>query len=227
MKTIKAILAVILFFTATVKAQNKTEGIISYEMIMNVYESLTKEQMIYKSMIPETVKTNITLFFKGGNYRMEMQQPKNNEDDGVVISIPMENSNQIVLNDKQLVYTLYKKDATTYYTENKIKTETFVIDEKSVRKLMGYNCYKVIYKSSTKESYELWVTNDLKISCNPMVAGVVAGAVLEINSKKVKYKATKIDLKPQDSKKFEIPTTYKKITNEQAEDLQEELTEKK
>lgn len=227
MKTIKAILAVILFFTASVKAQNKTEGIISYEMIMNVYESLTKEQMIYKSMIPETVKTNIALFFKGGNYRMEMQQPKNNEDDGVVISIPMENSNQIVLNDKQLVYTLYKKGATTYYTENKIKTETFVIDKKSVKKLMGYNCYKVIYKSSTKESYELWVTNDLKISCNPMVAGVVAGAVLEINSKKVKYKATKIDLKPQDSKKFEIPTTYKKITNEQAEDLQEELTEKK
>ena len=141
--------------------------------------------------------------------------------------MPMANSNQIIRNDKQITYTLYKKGTTIYYTENKINQATVTIDKKSTKKILGNNCYKAMYKSSANEVYELWLTNDLKVICNPLEAGLINGTVLEINSKKVNYKAIKIDFKLQDKEIFEIPSTYIKITNEQAEDLQEELNEKK
>lgn len=222
MKTIKYLIAFLLLQNVGLTAQNKNEGNISYEMILNVHANLTKDQMIYKSMIPEKVKSKVNILFKDNIYKIEIITPEKT-DENVFISLSSYNSNQLVNNNKQIYYTLYKKEKHTYYTENKTKSVTCIVDKKSIKKILGYNCYKVTYKSSDNETYEFWVTNDLKISCNPIEACNVAGAVLEVKSKKINYTATKVELKAQNIDKFEIPSSYIKISNEQAEDLEEEL----
>jgi hypothetical protein len=64
--------------------------------------------------------------------------------------------------------------------------------------------------------------NDLKLNASPMDGLNFGGTVLEINSKKLSYKAKKINFSAQNDNLFDVSPQDKIITQEQAEDLQEQ-----
>ena len=160
--------------------------------------------------------------FKNGNYRIEEIEQEQSQSGGVSIVMSSGGSQaKIVRNDRNYVYTLYKKGEKTYYTVEKIVKPTITIDKKSVKKILNYECYKVLYKSAG-ETYEIWVTDALKLTASPMDGLNFGGTVLEINSKNLTYKAKKIEFVSQKDNLFDVSSEDKKITKEQAEDLQEQ-----
>ena len=218
------VFAAIVCLAGNVLAQNtkQTEGVISYELKINLHANLTKEQQAYKAMIPEFSNQSVKLYFKNGNYRIEEIEQEQSQSGGVSIVMSSGGSQaKIVRNDRNYVYTLYKKGEKTYYTVEKIVKPTITIDKKSVKKILNYECYKVLYKSAG-ETYEIWVTDALKLTASPMDGLNFGGTVLEINSKNLTYKAKKIEFVSQKDNLFDVSSEDKKITKEQAEDLQEQ-----
>lgn len=201
--------------------QDKSQGVISYDFTINLHANLSKEQQAYKAMIPEKTTQSVKLNFKNGNYRVEESEAEDKESGNISITISSNNDIKIVNKEKNYVSAIYKKGDKIYYTVNKVIQPKFTIDKESTKKILGYDCYKVVYTKG-EDTYEIWVTTDLKLTADPLHAFDFGGTVLEINSKKINIKATKIDFKKQDDALFEIDKNAKKITNEQAEDLQEQ-----
>lgn len=223
MKPLKIILtsALLAFFSAS--GQNKPEGVIYYEMKVNVHANLSKDQLIYKAMIPEFAKSKIAIYLKNDFFRVKnLGEIAEKGDSKVSINMQSSGSDDVLCDNKQQVYySFLSSGKQIYYTENKYNS-TKAEFSKTSKKILGYNCFKVIQKGDKGETMELWITQELNTSANPSEPSSLKGVVLEITSPKVSWKATKIELKPQDQKLFEMPAGAKKITEEQAEDLNEE-----
>lgn len=223
MKISNIIITATLLTVFSAFGQNKTEGVIHYEMKMNIHAGLSKEQLAYKTMIPEFIQYNIDIHFKNEFCRVKKQEAIV-EQGGNKISINTQSfggSDMLCDNKQNVYYSFIRSGKQTYYTENKYAISD-IENGKISKKILGYNCFKSLQKDDKGEMMELWITQDLNTSANPVEPHTKKGVVLEINSEKVNWKATKIELKPQDQKLFVIPSGAKKITEEQAEDLTQE-----
>ncbi len=88
------------------------------------------------------------------------------------------------------------------------------------KKILGYNCKKIIATMSDESEFVLYYTPDLKplATENPFQFKNVPGLVLEYESGKgeslIKYSATSISFSPVPAIKFTIPSSgYRKLEN--------------
>ncbi len=212
----------------SLSGQTKKEGIIEYEQVIDLHASLSKDQEAYKAFIPKTSASTVQVFFKDNAYKVEYLPLETKSKDGsskVSVQFTSGGGDRLVDKDKKIVYSYHKSGDKNYYTEEPIKKETVVIDKKTTKKILNYACYKATITASDNESYEIWFTSDPGVQANPMFDGVTEGLVLEIRNKKINLLAKKIEFKKTEGKKYTVPLSFKKISAEQAEDLDAEQVE--
>jgi GLPGLI family protein len=211
-------------------AQNKKEGVITYEEIVNIHASLAPDQQAYKAMLPETTTSTIRISFRDMLSRVESATDASETGKGnITFSMSGASTHFIVDRTKKITQNLYVFNNKNYYTETALRDTLIKPEAGQSKAILGYACKMAIFKQKdghTADSYEVWYTEQLGIQCCPIDGFPVKGAVLEIKAKKISFLARKIEIKPTDTSIYVIPAGSKKITREQAEDLQAEEADK-
>lgn len=88
----------------------------------------------------------------------------------------------------------------------------------------NYKCFKAIQKDSiaTNKKTIAWFTPQIPISLGPREFNGLPGLILEVNHSVLRFKATKIEINPKNSKKIKKPTKGKKITEAKYKEISSE-----
>ena len=189
----------------------------------------------YPTDIPETRTSGMSLAF-AGSYAKETRESgalsttttSSNGAGGVpqnsIIKAPFEEFTYIDLTGRAVatVLTVTKDNATTTYRSNaafvapsgwKLSSQT--------RKIAGYLCHKATAPYQ-KETYTIWYTADLPFTYSPVRELMPEkGVVLQLESEKEQYQATKVDLKAVADAEVRPLETAQNVTPAELKDLRE------
>ncbi|SFZ90019.1 GLPGLI family protein [Flaviramulus basaltis] len=196
-----------------VKDSQFKSGEVTYTISFNklksrVYGSKTKE------LIKNSVDVDYSLVF---NNNESIYQKIKVMDNDVNPSI---NLTKIAAGADNVFYFNLTTNENLY--NNKGHDELFLISQKKYnwkltkenRKIGKYNCYKAIALNDGKISDVIaWYTIDIPLGFGPKYYNGLPGLILELNTKQVSFKATKIKLSEK-QKNIEKPSEGIKITYE-------------
>jgi GLPGLI family protein len=232
MKRIILLLGILVSLTAAHLVFGQTEGMITYEVKINMHRNLPKEREEMKNMIPEFRTTEDQLFFNateslfvpveedeeedvnsgGGGMRMRFQRPK------VENYINQASSKRVVLQE-----FMGKK----YLIEDSLKVMAWKFGTEA-KEVKGYPCKQAsFYNEERKQNIVAWYTDRLRPFLGPENFNTLPGAVLEVNINDGEriITAKTIELRPLKKNEIKIPSggtrtteiEYRKMVNEQME----------
>jgi GLPGLI family protein len=232
MKRIILLLGILVSLTAAHLVFGQTEGMITYEVKINMHRNLPKEREEMKNMIPEFRTTEDQLFFNateslfvpveedeeedvnsgGGGMRMRFQRPK------VENYINQASSKRVVLQE-----FMGKK----YLIEDSLKVMAWKFGTEA-KEVKGYPCKQAsFYNEERKQNIVAWYTERLRPFLGPENFNTLPGAVLEVNINDGEriITAKTIELRPLKKNEIKIPSggtkttdiEYRKMVNEQME----------
>jgi len=221
MKRIILILGVLVSLAAVnIVMGQSAEGVITYEVKVNLHRRLPPERADMKSMIPEFRTTQEQLFFNataslykpliedepeeisGGGMHMQFKQPNNetylDQHAGVIIS-------------KQ---EFMGKD---YLMEDSVKVAPWKLGTET-KTIQGFVCKQAYYTDESQPNVKLeitaWYTDQIRPFLGPERFNTLPGAVLavDINSGERILVATKIESRPLKKNELKVPSSGQKIT---------------
>ena len=230
-----------LFGTTPTLAQ--TSGRIQYEVTKRIDPSTIRVVVDgevvkpgspnYPSDIPETRTTGLMLAF-AGSYAKETRESgalrtMTTATDGAagvpqttVLKSPFEETTYVDLPGRAVatVLTVSKDNATTAYRSNApfVAPSGWTLTHQT-RKIAGYTCRKAtaLYQ---RETYTIWFTTDLPFTYSPVRELMPdKGVVLQLESEKEQYQATKIDLKAVAEAEVRPLETAQTVTPAELKDL--------
>lgn len=227
----------------TASARAQTSGRIQYEVTKRIDPSairvVVNGEVVkpgspnYPTDIPETRTSGLTLTF-AGSYAKETRESgalsttttSVNGAGGVpqttVVKSPFEETTYVDLPGRAVatVLTVTKDNATTAYRSNaafaapsgwKLTGQT--------RKIAGYACHKATAPHQ-KETYTIWYTTDLPFTYSPVRELMPEkGVVLQLESEKEQYQATKVDPKAVAEAEVRPLETAQTVTPAELKDL--------
>lgn len=203
-------------------AQDKSQGRIEYEIILNLHANLKPDQQQFKDMIPETAVQKETLYFNGNKTRLDRKSTdETTSEEGATIKIQTGNEDEIAIytdgtTGKQ--YSLQQKEGKKVLIEKaradkktreqrgeKEEDKLAVKDVKGTKTkvILGYTCYDIPAKRKG-DNMTLWVTDELPFKGGPL--GTYNNkAVLGMDSKGMSVAAKKIDFVPVAQEDVNLP----------------------
>ncbi|HVI46421.1 MAG TPA: hypothetical protein VM802_16215 [Chitinophaga sp.] len=215
-------------FNMVSQAQDKSQGIVKYDVTLFLHASLKPDQQQFKDMIPETAVNKETLYYNGNKTKVTLKDPDEIEsEEGAHVKIKMGNDNEeAVYTDGSTneSYVLKNEEGKKYLEKvsrkkndlgkpngdvKGIQDSVFVnaaMDKSSSRtkEILGYTCKERVIKGKG-EKITLWVTTDLPFKGGPMHMYSPEGAVLGVESNKFKAIATSIDNVPVKPEEVALP----------------------
>lgn len=227
------------------------EGVITYEVKINMHRRLPPERAEMKSMIPEYRTSKEQLFFNpdeslykpliedeeeqefgGGGMRMTFRQPNN--------ELYVHPSSQKIISKQEFMGKDYLIEDTLKMSPWKFGTETKVI--------MGYTC-KQAYFTRTEQVQSMritgsgpptpetktvtqeitaWYTDQIRQFLGPEQFNTLPGAVLaiDVNNGERVLVAAKIELRPLKKNELKVPDKGQKTTQAEFRKLTEEQMQK-
>jgi GLPGLI family protein len=191
------------------------EGKIEFE-IKNEEKSDPKMSM----MMPK----KSSMFVKNGNIRMEMDMAMGMKSASITDGKTGNTTTLMDLMGQKYAISSNKDDAFMKKQQEKMKVSVTQTDEKKT--IAGYTCQKAIVSftdtiSTSETSLTVWYTKDLNFG-NKHVQGPFAsieGSMLEYSISQsgfgMQFTAIKVIQEKVDDAKFEIPTEYKRMTQEE------------
>ncbi|SJZ63220.1 GLPGLI family protein [Chitinophaga eiseniae] len=195
----------LLGFAAT--AQDKTQGIIHYDLTMFLHASLKPDQLQYKDMIPETANSGEVLYFNGNRSKITRQQPGELQtEEGAKVHIQMGDNELAFYEDGATgkAWALTEADGKKKLTEKEHPKDDKSRAGNKTRTILGFVC-KEINVNGKNGPLTLWVTTELPFRGGPLHTWTPAGAVLGVDSKKFKAIATAINYEPVKEDLVTIP----------------------
>ncbi|NML42079.1 hypothetical protein HHL17_33140 [Chitinophaga sp. G-6-1-13] len=209
MKGIHLILLTAFFLTGfTATAQDKTQGVIHYDLTMFLHASLKPDQLQYKDMIPETANSQEVLYFKGNKSKISRQQPEElHTEEGANVKIQMGNNELAFYEDgaSGKAWALTEAGGKKVLTQKEHPDADKIRAGKNTRTILGFVCKEVNVQSKTGP-LTLWVTSELPFRGGPLHTWTSEGAVLGVDSKKFKAVATAINYEPVKEDVVNIPS---------------------
>jgi GLPGLI family protein len=227
MKTLLLILGVVVSLAAATILQT-TEGMITYEVKINMHRTLPKEREGMKSMIPEFRTSQQQLFFTAeeslykpveedeadaefdnAGMRMRVQQPQ------VEMYFNAVSSQRITL--QEFMGKEYLIDDTLSLPPWKFGTESKVI--------IGYPCKQASYYNEEKKQHVVaWYSPQLRPLLGPELFNTLPGGVLEvdINEGERVVTAKKIEARPLKKNELKVPAKGVKTTRSDFRKMMEE-----
>jgi GLPGLI family protein len=231
MKKILLILGIAVCLTAAhVVLAQVNEGVITYEVKVNMHRTLPPDRQEMKNMVPEFRTTKDQLFFNA-NESLHKPLPEEEEDidNGEGMQIRMRvpqneiytdysNAKRIMLNE-----FMGKK----YLIEDSLKLTPwkFGAETKSIK---GYDCKQAtFYNEERKQNVVAWYTDKLRPFLGPESFNTLPGAVLQvdINDGERVITAVSIEQRPLKKNEMKVPSggtkttqsEYRTLVNQQME----------
>lgn len=239
MKRIALLLGVLVCLTAAhVVFGQATEGVITYEVKVNMHRRLPPERAEMKSMIPEFRTTKQQLFFRGtesiykpliedededtmtsgsgGSVRMVMKMPNN--------ELYLDQSTSRIISKQEFMGKEYLIEDTVKLSPWKFGNETKVIQ--------GYECKQAYYTDTSNPNQKMdvtaWYTEKLRPFLGPERFNTLPGAVLAVDVNNAERVIVAIKLETRELKKNElkIPTSGTKTTQKEFRAMVDEQMKK-
>ncbi|WP_343302686.1 hypothetical protein AAHN97_14170 [Chitinophaga niabensis] len=207
-------------------AQDNTQGKINYKIRVNVHASLKPDQLQYKDIIPEFMEQEAVFLFKGRHGLVKSSEGGMEQEEGDVnVQIKMGNENGVTYVDMdakknfQLVkvgdkeYLLSGKGNDGGDNNNvKLDLKGKEVETGETRKILGYDCKKVI-TGSGKDKAVYWYTTALPILGGALGFMTEKGLVLEMESQVFSFKATSVQFQQVADADVLPPKGLKTISN--------------
>lgn len=203
------------------------DGVITYEVKVNLHRRIPPGQEARKAMIPEFRTTKQQLFFNanesiykpviedeeedmvvsssGGNMRIRMQQPND--------EIYINPGSTSLVAKREFMGKEYLIEDTLKINPWKLGTET--------KEIQGYTCRMAWYVDDRQpdrvQEITAWYTDQLRPMLGPEQFGTLPGAVLavDINSGERVIVARKIELRELKKNEMKVPSSGQKMTQEE------------
>jgi GLPGLI family protein len=192
------------------------EGVITYEIRINIHRALPPGQEGRKAMEPEFRTFKEQLFF---NTEASLCKPliEDEEDDAGNGRRRFRMRNDTYANQASGKLTLVQVDliGKTYLVEDSVKVAPWKLGT-DVKTVQGYECHQAYYTTSDerKQTITAWYTDKLRPFLGPDRYNTLPGAVLavDINNGERVLVATAIELRPLKKNELQEPTGGQKIT---------------
>ncbi|UPK66938.1 GLPGLI family protein [Chitinophaga filiformis] len=199
-------------------AQDKTQGVIHYDITYHIHASLKPDQMQYKDLVPETIVEKAELKYNGQRLKSYFNDDIQNEQDGVNTSIKVssEDGNEKYADvDRKTLWWVDKAKNPPVLVERSLfeKDEDQATESAETQKILDYNCRKLVVKSKNGP-LTIWYTTELPLKAGtPASAFTDKGVVLALDSKKMSFKATSIEFVPVTETDVTPPADLKIVKN--------------
>ncbi len=187
----------------------------------------------YPTDIPETTTTSLSLAYaghyaretrKGGATRTTTTGGPTAAPQTTEVKRPFEEATYLDLASRTVstLLTVQAENATTAYcSDEPYAAPTHWTLLPQTKKVAGYLCHKATAPFK-QETYTIWYTTDLPFTYSP-VRGLMPekGVVLQLESKKEQYQATRTDQKPVAETEVRPTQTVQKVTPAELKDHRE------
>lgn len=234
MKKILILLGVLVSLTAAnVVLAQTAEGVITYEIKVNLHRRLPADRQDMKAMIPEFRTTKEQLFFNtteslykpliedeeedantsgGGGFQIRMQQPNN--------EFYFDQSTRVIVSKQEFMGKNYLIEDTLKMAPWKFGNET--------KTIQGYECKQAYYTDESrpeqKQEITAWYTDQIRPFLGPERFHSLPGAVLavDINNGERVLVARSIELRALKKNEMKRPNSGQKTTQAEFRTMVEE-----
>jgi GLPGLI family protein len=224
MKRIALLLGVLVSLTAAhVVFGQAPEGVITYEVKINMHRRLPPERAEMKSMIPEFRIMKQQLFFRNAESIYKPLIEDEDEDTqasgsgGVRMVIKMPNNELYLDQASSKIISKQEFMGKDYLIEDTVKVSAWKFGTET-KVIAGYECKQAYYTDvnvmNQKQEITAWYTDKLRPFLGPERFNTLPGAVLavDINNAERVIVAQKIEMRELKKNELKIPTTGTKTT---------------
>jgi GLPGLI family protein len=232
MKKIILILGIIICVAAAQVVFGQTaEGVITYEVKVNIHKSLSPDNQEMKAMMPEFRINKDQLYF---NNRESLYKPVEEEEDEQIDNgqgmrmVMRRPQNEIYINQESSKRVMLQElMGKKYVIEDSLKVRAWKFGSET-KTVKGFECKQAsFYDEERKQKVTAWYTDKLRPFLGPENFNTLPGAVLQadINDGERIITATMIESRPLRKGEMKIPTAsnkvseadFRKLVNEQME----------
>lgn len=117
-------------------------------------------------------------------------------------------------------------DTTFYVAQDYNTPENFQTSSKT-KKIEGYTCHKATAELRNS-TYTIWYTTDIPVNYSPVNGFIPPGGgfVLDLQSDRMEYKATKVQLQAVTDAAVKVPSPSIELTQDQVRDMRRQMMER-
>jgi len=205
-----------------------TQGVIAYEVKVNLHRTLPPDRAEMKEMIPEFRTSQQQLFF---NTTESLYQPVIEDEEPMEASsgnmrIRMQPPNVEIYFDASVQRRIVQEEfmGKDYLIEDSIVVRPWKFSPE-IRKVMGYDCQQAsYYDEQRKQTVTAWYTNKLRPFLGPEMVNGLPGAVLllDINDGERVVAAKSITDRPLKKNEMKVPAKGIRTTRSEFQKIRDE-----
>ncbi|MCU0419841.1 MAG: GLPGLI family protein [Cyclobacteriaceae bacterium] len=215
-------------------AQAKDQGVITYEVKMNLHRNLPPGNEQMKAMIPEYRTSHVQVFFAGASITKPLIEDEEDQDinanNGAVatfrfspptIETYFEPSTQIITTAQEFM-------GKQYLIEDTLKTDPWKFGTET-KNILGYECRQAHYTDAThperKREITAWFTDQIRPHLGPERFLSLPGTVLAIDVNNGERVLVARDIRFRELKKNELkkPATGTRISRQEFQKIMDEF----
>lgn len=209
-----------------------TEGVINYEVKVNMHRTLPPDRAEMKQMIPEFRTTKHQLFYNEHEslYKAVIEDEEPMEANSGGVHIRMQQPHVEIYYDASAQRRLIEEEfmGKDYLIEDSIAMVPWKFSA-DTRKVMDYDCQKASYfDERRKQQVTAWYTNKLRPALGPETFNSLPGAVLliDINDGERVISAKSIEVRALKKNEIRVPTKGIRTTRSEFQKMRDEQVQR-
>ncbi len=220
-KIVIALGILVMVIAATILRAQQVEGVITYEVRVNMHRNLPKERENMKAMMPEFRTSKQQLFFNTNEslYKALIEDEEEEESGGGTVRMRFSQPNAEVYINQNDEKAVVRQEL---FGKNYLITDTLKISPwkfgKETKTIQGYECKQAFFidesRPDRKQEITAWYTDKIRPFLGPETFGSLPGAVLavDVNNAERVILCKQIELRPLKKNELKEPTSGEKIT---------------
>ncbi len=207
------------------------EGVITYDVKINLHRRLPPDRQEMKASIPEFRTTKEQLIFNGSEslYKpiIEDEEEESFGGGGVQMRFRQPNTERYLNQSTGKIITKQELMGKDYLIEDSVKLAPWKLGTET-KTIQGYECKQAYYTDESnpngKQEITAWYTDKIRPFLGPDRFNTLPGAVLvvDINNAERVIVASKIEKRPLKKNELKIPSKGTKITPQEFRKLMDE-----
>lgn len=199
----------------------QTEGVITYEVRLNMHKGLSPERQNMKAMIPEFRTYKQELFFNANEslYKtlIEDEEEEESSGGGITMRFKQPKVETYVNQETEKLISLQEFFGKTYLINDTLKVSPWKFGTET-KTIMGYECKQAFFTDESrpdrKQEITAWYTDKIRPFLGPESFGSLPGAVLavDINNAERVIVCKKVEMRPLKKNELKEPTSGEKVT---------------
>jgi GLPGLI family protein len=211
----------VMVIAASILHAQQTEGVITYEVRLNMHKGLPPERQNMKAMIPEFRTYKQELFFNANEslYKtlIEDEEEEESSGGGITMRFRQPKVETYVNQETEKLISLQEFFGKTYLINDTLKVSPWKFGTET-KTIMGYECKQAFFTDESrpdrKQEITAWYTDKIRPFLGPESFGSLPGAVLaiDINNAERVIVCKKVELRPLKKNELKEPTSGEKVT---------------